>query len=655
MATMQINDQSKIINQAIDLMNEKDNLNALKLFDQSIPVFPDMPGLKYGKAIALARIGHTDDAIDTLNELITTFPGHQKAKLLLTELSDEHVEEKNTNFHTNELDIKEKIAKILNKAFVLINEEGDIYQAFELLNTAKALKCPMKGIDYLRAHCFIKINQPDSARESLKEELRYFPENLEAGKMLDEIIKQWPQAISGCVGDTEFQDLLQVVRPYTMLSEERLFSLFSHAKQICIGNKPGNFVECGVAAGGSTALLAWVIKRYTHQPRLLYAFDSFEGMPEPTQHDTHNSISADTTGWGTGTCAANEDSVRELCVKLGVSDFVVTVKGYFQDSLAKMRNAVGVLSLLHLDGDWYESTKVILTSLYDQVVNDGFFQVDDYGYWEGCRKAVHEFEDDRKNTFNINPIDGTGVWFSKPDKFPLNPSVSKEWEQAFWHDDPVSKGVESQMSPNERFQLYYTARQLLPGLSHPVRFIEIGSYAGASLMIIDNALKNISHQLNGFSVEPAMHNQFSETLGRLKCNIKHLQMLSHQAVPVLKEIFEKDGNFPEFIIVDGDHTYEGVKRDIIDYYPLLAPGGIMLFHDYLPPLKQENKDAILFHHAGREPGIRQACQELMEEKFACEIIDIPLLYPTDPTQTQSYLPIIPGVFSTIRVYRKTDH
>jgi hypothetical protein len=43
----------------------------------------------------------------------------------------------------------------------------------------------------------------------------------------------------------------------------------------------------------------------------------------------------------------------------------------------------------------------------------------------------------------------------------------------------------------------------------------------------------------------------------------------------------------------------------------------------------------------------------MEDEYGCEQIEIPLLYPTDPTQTQAYLPIIPGVFSSIRVYRKS--
>ena len=78
----------------------------------------------------------------------------------------------------------------------------------------------------------------------------------------------------------------------------------------------------------------------------------------------------------------------------------------------------------------------------------------------------------------------------------------------------------------------------------------------------------------------------------------------------------------------------------------------MVFHDYLPPLNDENRTAILFHHGGKEPGIRQACQELMDKTYHCERVEVPLLYPTDPTQTQAHLPIIPGVFSTLRVYRK---
>ena len=123
-------------------------------------------------------------------------------------------------------------------------------------------------------------------------------------------------------------------------------------------------------------------------------------------------------------------------------------------------------------------------------------------------------------------------------------------------------------------------------------------------------------------------------------------------VSAIRQIIEQDGIKPEFIMVDGDHSYEGVRQDAELYYDLLAPGGIMVFHDFLPELSNENREAIFFHHGGKEPGIRQACIEVMEKKFGATPVELPLLYPTDPTQTQAHLPVIPGVFSTIRVYRK---
>jgi hypothetical protein len=112
------------------------------------------------------------------------------------------------------------------------------------------------------------------------------------------------------------------------------------------------------------------------------------------------------------------------------------------------------------------------------------------------------------------------------------------------------------------------------------------------------------------------------------------------------------GNLPDFILIDGDHSYEGVSQDIVDFYPLLSPGGIIMFHDYLPALDERNRKFIHAHHAGKEPGIRQSCSELMETTYGLQPISLPLLYPTDPTQTQPHLPIIPSVLSTIRAYRK---
>jgi tetratricopeptide (TPR) repeat protein/predicted O-methyltransferase YrrM len=622
-----------VIHQAIAQLSAMNNTEALSLLEKAIAESPDMPGLNYGKAIALARLGYTNEAVETLNHLLATTSGHKKAKLLLNEIRSGLVGD---------------LMQQATQAF----KANKIAEAFNWLSQAKSFKQPTVGLDYLRTTCLIQMNQPGAALQALYEELRYFPNNAEAQNLLDQLLAQYPQFVASKIDDAEFQELLQVVRPYTMLSEARLYSLFTLAKRVCIENIPGNFIECGVAGGGSTALIAAVIKRYTKQPRWLYAFDSFEGMPTPTERDKCYGIPAEATGWGTGTCAAPETSVREICSNLRVSDLVRTVKGYFQDTLPKLRDTVGTIALLHMDGDWYESTKTILHNLYDRVVNDGLIQVDDYGHWEGCRQAVHEFEALHKIKFDINWIDDTGVWFSCPNQFPINPDLELGLVSEFAEDDPVAYGIQSQMSPNERFQLYYALRQLLPETPSPLRFVEIGSFAGSSLFLNCKALKRITPQLQGFAVEPGEHPQFYEVLKHLQGDVNHLRMFSHQAASQLQQVFEKDGKLPVFIFVDGDHTYEGVRQDILNYFPLLAPGGIMIFHDYLPPLDAENQEAIMYHHAGNEPGIRQACQELMENTYRCEVLDLPLLYPTDPTQTQAHLPIIPGVFSTIRAYRK---
>lgn len=79
--------------------------------------------------------------------------------------------------------------------------------------------------------------------------------------------------------DGEFGEIINAVRPYTLLSEARLFSLYSRAKQVCLNDIPGNFVECGTCKGGAAALLAVVIQRYSLRPRLIYAFDTLKECP----------------------------------------------------------------------------------------------------------------------------------------------------------------------------------------------------------------------------------------------------------------------------------------------------------------------------------------------------------------------------------------
>ena len=290
-------------------------------------------------------------------------------------------------------------------------ESGRIAEAFARLNQLKASRVPARDVDYLRGLCFIREKQPGSALEAFKEELRYFPDNQSAARLLEKLAAE--HVAKPSVVDHEFLELFNIIRPYTMIGEARLYSLFNLARHVCAHDVPGNFVECGVAAGGSSALLAAVIARHSRRPRRLFSFDTFEGMPAATAEDTSAGKPAESTGWGAGTCAAPEASLGEACRKLDVEKLVEPVRGLFAHTLPATRERIGSIAFLHMDGDWYSSTLDILENLYDQVGGGGRIQIDDYGYWEGCRKAVTEFEQKRGLKFQLDRIDETGVWMAK--------------------------------------------------------------------------------------------------------------------------------------------------------------------------------------------------------------------------------------------------
>ena len=89
------------------------------------------------------------------------------------------------------------------------------------------------------------------------------------------------------------------------------------------------------------------------------------------------------------------------------------VSGYFADSLPQHSRELGRIAFLHLDSDWYESTRTVLHHLYDQISPWGCLQIDDYGCWEGCRRALHEFERDHGLALELQVIDAQGVWLRK--------------------------------------------------------------------------------------------------------------------------------------------------------------------------------------------------------------------------------------------------
>jgi len=179
--------------------------------------------------------------------------------------------------------------------------------------------------------------------------------------------------------------ILQTAKGYTVLSEPRLINLYKLAREIDILSVPGDIVECGVYNGGSAATIAATCLK-SHLNRNIWLFDSFEGLPKPSDKDGIRAQSGFHEGW----CLGDVSKVREIFSKLHIPESRVhIVVGWFQDTFPSIQ--IQRIALLHIDADWYESVKLCLEKFYDNVCPGGFIILDDYGRWEGCRRATDEF------------------------------------------------------------------------------------------------------------------------------------------------------------------------------------------------------------------------------------------------------------------------
>jgi hypothetical protein len=202
-------------------------------------------------------------------------------------------------------------------------------------------------------------------------------------------------------GSGPFAGAYKTVRPYTMSGAARLQGLYEAVQQVTEKGIAGDIVECGTARGGSAALLGLAMKR-TGVQRTLWVFDTFEGIPAPTRSDPDYDVAAQFTGSFRGELA----EVTSLFERLGILDTARLVKGRFEETIPGAD--IGPIAVLHIDGDWYESVKVCLDHLYDRVTPGGIIQIDDYGHWEGARKAVDEFLAARGNSGRLRYVDYTG-------------------------------------------------------------------------------------------------------------------------------------------------------------------------------------------------------------------------------------------------------
>lgn len=196
--------------------------------------------------------------------------------------------------------------------------------------------------------------------------------------------------------DDASKDIIKAVRRRTMTSSDKLFGLITAVRYVVEHDIPGDIVECGVWRGGSMQAAAMALLQAGSTSRNLYLFDTFEGMPPPSEVDRRRdgrpaaellaSADKDAPVWA----IADLDDVRQGMEAVGYpADHVHYVKGMVEHTIPDQ--APDAISILRLDTDWYASTRHELTHLYPRLSSGGVLIIDDYGYWQGSRKAVEEF------------------------------------------------------------------------------------------------------------------------------------------------------------------------------------------------------------------------------------------------------------------------
>lgn len=189
-------------------------------------------------------------------------------------------------------------------------------------------------------------------------------------------------------------------RPFTMTTPGRLFMLIRSIHYIVKQGIPGDIVECGVWRGGSMMAAIRALQQAGCSDRHLHLYDTFEGMPPPTDRDVdldgqpaavlfqEKLLTAGSSDW----CRATLAEVQQNLLGTGYPpERLHFVKGLVEETLPE--HAPDHIALLRLDTDFYESTKHELEHLYPRLSEGGVLIIDDYGYWQGSREAVDEFLD----------------------------------------------------------------------------------------------------------------------------------------------------------------------------------------------------------------------------------------------------------------------
>lgn len=214
--------------------------------------------------------------------------------------------------------------------------------------------------------------------------------------------------------DTDFLKYYHLCRNYSTCSIEPMYALYQAVAYIVKNNIEGDFVECGVYKGGSAMMMAYALQHFKcTQKRRIFLYDTFEGMSAPTEADADFKGQKAETLLRKGPKETHKiwcySPLEEVQKNMSLTNYdpasLVYVKGKVEDTIPA--TLPQKISLLRLDTDWYASTKHELEHLYPLLVANGVIIIDDYGHWQGVRKATDDYFAKTNQNIFLNRIDYT--------------------------------------------------------------------------------------------------------------------------------------------------------------------------------------------------------------------------------------------------------
>jgi len=172
---------------------------------------------------------------------------------------------------------------------------------------------------------------------------------------------------------------------------------FNAFKALRFNGIGGDYAEFGSWGGKTFAHAYRESRRHGHTARL-WAFDSFQGFPEPRGGDEHPE-------WSEGKMAITLDEFHAACARNGIPREAYTaVPGFYEETIARMApdEEPADIALAYVDCDLYSSAKTALEFLRPRLKHGMIVAFDDWFCWSatqlsGERKAMLELAaaDDR--------------------------------------------------------------------------------------------------------------------------------------------------------------------------------------------------------------------------------------------------------------------